>query len=171
MLLLKEDLVKEDIFNPMAQARRMRQKEEHNCIQFQNFPVGSWKCFSDHNSIKYIKAKLENFQFREKDISKLMKSMLIDNEKIVPLLGLKGIGKSSLARQALHYAADRKFFTGGVMFISLNDIRTNFSMLKNIMEKVIRHLDLDEKQRQDLHDKTFSHEGMIEYLINFFNQR
>ena len=50
-------------------------------------------------------------------MSKILQNMLQDNEKIIPLLGLHGIGKSALARNTLHYATDRKLFTGGIMFI------------------------------------------------------
>ena len=62
-------------------------------------------CLSDHNSIKYIPAKLEKLKFREKEMSKLIESLLICKERIVPLLGLHGVGKSALARNTLHYVA------------------------------------------------------------------
>ena len=62
-------------------------------------------CLSDHNSIKYIPAKLEKLKFREKEMSKLLESLLLYKERIVPLLGLHGVGKSALARNTLHYVA------------------------------------------------------------------
>ena len=38
-------------------------------------------------------------------------------EKIVMLLGLHGIGKSSVARNTLHYIYERKYVTGGILWI------------------------------------------------------
>lgn len=43
--------------------------------------------------------------------------MILNQEKIVPLLGVRGIGKSSLAINTLHYAAERKMFPGGILMI------------------------------------------------------
>ena len=53
--------------------------------------------------------------FREKEISTLLEYLLISNERIVTILGLRGIGKSSLARNTMHYAKDRKMFTRGII--------------------------------------------------------
>ena len=47
----------------------------------------------------------------------LFDHMINQNEKIVSLIGLRGIGKSSLARNTLHYAAERKTFSQGIMLI------------------------------------------------------
>ena len=78
-------------------------------------------------------------------MSKILHTLLVENEKILPLIGLGGIGKSTLAKNTLHYAADRKFFSGGTMLIQLKEYRTNFSMLKYIMRKITGFLDLNDK--------------------------
>ena len=67
--------------------------------------------------MKNVPAKLEMFRFREKEMAKLLESLLQENERIVPIIGMKGIGKSALARNTLHYAAERKLFTGGILFM------------------------------------------------------
>ena len=68
------------------------------------------------------------------------------------LLGLRGIGKSSLARNTLHYAAERKIFTGGVLLIQLKDIRSSFTMLKLIMRAILGHLDMSTEEKRKLND-------------------
>ena len=62
-------------------------------------------------------SKLAKFSYREKEMSKLLEIILADKERIVNILGLHGIGKSYLARNTLHYVAERKLFTGGILFI------------------------------------------------------
>lgn len=46
-------------------------------------------------------------------------SHLLNKKKrnIVSLVGLDGVGKSALARSILHFAAERKYFTGGIMML------------------------------------------------------
>ena len=43
--------------------------------------------------------------------------LVMSGNRLVILLGLDGVGKSSLARNALHYMSERKFFTGGVVLV------------------------------------------------------
>ena len=40
-------------------------------------------------------------------------------KRLITLLGLNGIGKSTVAREAVHFMCARKYFTGGVIFINL----------------------------------------------------
>ena len=38
-------------------------------------------------------------------------------------LGLAGVGKSALAREAIHYVLERRYFGGGVIHIDCNNVR------------------------------------------------
>lgn len=90
----------------------------HKCKPLPEVPQGHWKCVSEHNLVKSIPAKLNKIMFREREMSKLLNYILAENgDRIVPLVGLQGIGKSSLARNTLHFAAERKFFTRGMLLI------------------------------------------------------
>ena len=68
------------------------------------------------------------------------------NEKIVPISGHHGVGKSALARNTLHYLADRKLFAGGIIFIKLKENRTVFNLLKLIRIAIMNGLALDDNQ-------------------------
>lgn len=86
----------------------------------------------------------------------LLEYLLASKEKIVALLGLRGMGKSSLARNTLHYAAERKMFLGGIMLIQLKDIRSCFTMLKLIMRAILSFLNLSANEKRKLTDSTCS---------------
>lgn len=74
--------------------------------------------------------------------------MILSQEKIVPLLGVRGIGKSSLAINTLHYAAERKMFPGGILMIQLKEVRHSFAMLKLIVREVTKQMKLNNKEKE-----------------------
>ena len=106
-------------------------------------------------------------------MSAILKSLLdksSDNkERIVPLLGLHGIGKSSLARNTLHYVAERKMFSGGVLYIQMKNMRSFFAVVKIIMSNIMRLIDLNTEEKLMLEEQRLTHEQMIDYFIDLFN--
>ena len=52
------------------------------------------------------------------------------------LLGMHGIGKSSIARNALNYICERKFIHGGVMWIQLKGVRDIYTLTKLIQSNI-----------------------------------
>ena len=88
----------------------------------------------------------------EKEIATLLEYLLVYNERIVTVLGLRGIGKSSLARNTLHYVADRKIFSCGILLIQLKDIRESLGMLRLIMRAILKFIDLDEEDKKRFRD-------------------
>ena len=104
-------------------------------------------------------------------MSTLLKMLITDKERIVLLLGLHGIGKSALARNTCHYVAERKLFTGGIIFIQLKGMSSLFPMLKLIMREIIRKLDLTLEEKRALENDTFSENAMIEFFTDFFNRK
>ena len=95
------------------------QNRNHKCQGLPVPGIGPWTCKSEHILIKKIPEKVENFKFRDKLMSELLELLIIKSNRIIALTGLRGIGKSSLAKSVLHYAADRKMFTGGILFVKL----------------------------------------------------
>lgn len=99
------------------------------------------------------------------------------NEKqrtqIVPILGIYGIGKSTLARNVLHFVANRKYFTGGVVYVQIKDIRNNFAVLKLIMRAILTSIDLNEQERLqfDLEKKLQQETKMVDFIVDIFNNR
>ena len=130
-----------DIYTPI------KKNKKHECKPLSNFPEGSFLDLSDHNRIKYIPSKYENLKFREKDMSTLLQSLLQNKERIVPILGLCGIGKSVLARNTLHYVAERKMFSGGVLYIQMKNVRSFFAVVKIIMRNIMSFANLHQEEK------------------------
>ena len=104
-------------------------------------------------------------------MSELLKMLITDKERIVILLGLHGIGKSALARNTCWYVAERKLFTGGIIFLQLKGMSSHFAMLKYIMRNIMNQLDLTVEKKRELENETFSQDAMIEFFIQFFNHK
>ena len=96
--------------------------EPHICYNLSKAAAGEYKCISDHIQFKQIPQKLENLKFREKEVWKIVESIMKGN-RLLFMLGLHGTGKSTIVRYALNYICDRKFFTGGVIQIQLSNIK------------------------------------------------
>ena len=59
----------------------------------------------------------------------------------MPLVGLYGIGKSALTRNTLHYAAERQYFTSGIMIVNLKTCKNTLNVLKLIKEAMLSFLE------------------------------
>ena len=67
--------------------------------------------------------QLKDVEFREKQIAYLVEAVMDESRpRMIALLGLRGIGKSAVARNAMHFMLERRYFTGGVILINLNNV-------------------------------------------------
>ena len=61
---------------------------------------------------------------------------VMSGERLVALLGLPGIGKSSIVRNALHFITERKFFTGGVILVQLKNVQDIYTFNKRLQRLI-----------------------------------
>ena len=73
-------------------------------------------------------AKMKTMKFRDKEMMDLLDGIL--NERLVMLLGMHGVGKSSVARNTLHYIHERKYISGGIIWVQLKGVRDCYSVTK-----------------------------------------
>ena len=66
------------------------------------------------------------------------------------MLGLYGIGKSTLAKNLLNFVADRSYFTGGIIYVQIKDMRSTITVLKLIKREILSSIKLDAKEKQKL---------------------
>ena len=63
------------------------------------------------------------------------------SRRITVVLGLHGIGKSAVAKNATHYMLERKYFTGGVIVINLKGIRDFRLLVQQIQKVILKNID------------------------------
>ena len=122
-VLLTQEMLQHDIEQLIISNTLLSAKEsQHVCQSRINVQEGTLQCISDHILIKQIPQKVPNLEHREKPIAKLVQNVM-DGERLVILLGLHGMHKSAVARNAIHFMLERKYFTGGAIFVSLKDVK------------------------------------------------
>ena len=74
-----------------------------SCETLDDFKSGRMKCKSMHNQVKVIPKNIKNLnlKFREPEISMLLQHLIGNEEQIVNIWGLCGMGKSALVRSIL----------------------------------------------------------------------
>ena len=126
-------------------------------------------CISDHVKIKFVPDKIKNLMGREKQLSKIVKSVM-DGQSTIMLLGLHGVGKSALAKNAIHYMLERKYFTGGVMFVNLKGVSKFSQLTVRLKKTIIKHLDLNYGNIRD-ELESVSSESFVDFLVDLFGAK
>ena len=85
------------------------------------------------------------------------------------MLGLHGIGKSSVARNTLHYIYERKYVTGGILWIQLKGVRDVYSVAKHLQNHIYMSLNLTETEINEITKQTCTEESLIQFIKEFFN--
>ena len=133
-----------------------------------NLEEGNAVCKSEHVLIKQIPAKILNLQFRDKDLMETI-NHIMSGERFIMILGLHGVGKSSVARNALHYINERKYMTGGVMWVQLKGTKDVYAILKQIQSFIYRALILSRDEIAELTRDTCREKDLESFIIEFLN--
>ena len=94
-----------------------------------------------------------------------------DGKRLITLLGLAGIGKSAVARDALHYVMERRYFRGGVIHIDLDHIKSYKIFENKLKSLLIKSLNL-RAGNSTYHKLKKSYDSeFLELLEEFFVQK
>ena len=85
------------------------------------------------------------------------------------LHGVHGVGKSSVARNTLHFINERKYITGGIIWVQLKGVRDVYSVSKHLQKYIYRSLNLTKREINELTRETCSEEKLLEFIKEFFN--
>ena len=95
-LLVKEHL---SLLEDNIEAKLPDPKDvKHKCYRFQKIKAGEYMCKSDHNLGARLAFKQQEFKYREREIFEILDCLLVQDKRSVVVHGLRGIGKSSLAK-------------------------------------------------------------------------
>ena len=163
-MLLREDADK-DLFNPDHKA------VEHHCFRLEDRPEGKLECTSSHVQLKQVPAKLKDIEHRDNQISKLVSAVMEQETRLICLVGLPGIGKSSIAKCALHFLLERRYFTGGVILINLKNVRLCQVFTNKIKKVIIKALKLPHGSDLQQEIEKAKDEPWHDILEKFFKQK
>ena len=85
------------------------------------------------------------------------------------MVGLAGVGKSVVARDAMHYVLERRYFGGGVIQIDLAQIRSYKIFEGKMKNFVIKSLDLTPEDSIHHKIKKARESEFLELLEEFFD--
>ena len=88
----------------------------------------------------------------------------------VQVIGMPGIGKSSLVRNAVHYLSDRNQFLLGVSFVEAKEVESIEILVKILIKDILLHAD-SEKFRQMRDMAISTPEELIDFLFAYIEQR
>jgi len=73
------------------------------------------------------------------------------NHRLVTIIGLPGIGKTALAKNSVHYIADRKLFKQGIVFLQLKGFMTLELFMKKLVVNFVKsNFELEEDQKMQV---------------------
>jgi len=152
-------LTAEDLLDDSDSEQEAYEKPKHLCRPFA-LRAGHFKNITRTISVQCVPAKDENLKGREYEMFLLTKDMMESKNRLISLLGWPGIGKTSLARNALHFLTDRNYFTSGVVLIpSAGDSTVD------ILEQQIIRILIEKKQLKESDFKSIPQGGLVELII------
>ena len=92
----------------------------------------------------------------------------MNNKRLITLLGLNGIGKSTVAKEAVHFMCVRKYFTGGVIFINLKQVTSFRIFIAKLKRIMMKNLDLTYSNTLTYIENP-GPEAFMEFILDIFN--
>jgi Cdc6-like AAA superfamily ATPase len=108
------------------------------CGHFGDFPKGPFKEENINSPILQIGSIDQPiFVARQKDMFKLIQKILSPkSSRLLTLLGLPGIGKSSLARKTIQHINERMLLPGGYIMLNVRGIKYCEDFLRTFIKQV-----------------------------------
>ena len=94
---------------------------------------------------------------------------MCEGDRLIALQGLYGDGKDTIAKACLRFLADRKVYTGGVIYLNLQRITSSKVFLQKLKQVILMKLGWKNDRIPSHSSHTFE-DDMTQFLINFFNQ-
>lgn len=128
-----------------------KKETKHECTVFGPLRNGNLEIMEKETNFKEIPSKVEKFVGRQREVYEVVHNCM--NNRLVTIIGLPGIGKTALCKNAIHYIFSRKLFQNGIVFMQLKGYTNCEIFLKKLLTNLIINLfNLDNESKQEFLD-------------------
>ncbi|CDW71451.1 UNKNOWN [Stylonychia lemnae] len=140
----------------------------HRCKIFGTLKQGDLEWLDPKPRFKDYPAKVDNFIGRQKEMYEIIHN--IYNHRLVTMIGLPGIGKTSISKNAVHYIIERKIFKQGVIFMQLKGyLSFELFMKKLVVNFVLQNFELDSDQAKEIQNSNI--EQLLQISLHFLKEQ
>lgn len=108
---------------------------------------------------------------RESDLFNLVQKIATSGKRLISVVGVPGIGKSVLVRQAIHFFDDRKQFTGGIVLIQAKGVESTENLKKMLICNVLSEIS-DETLKKSIRETAITQpEALIGHVIDYIKSK
>jgi hypothetical protein len=108
---------------------------EHKCSLFGPFFPGDFQSLDERPRFNEIPQPVDNFIGRQVELFEVVHTVM--QHRLVNIMGLPGIGKTSLAKNAVQYMADRRLFKLGIIFFSMKSYKNCNVFMKKLVTNIM----------------------------------
>lgn len=120
--------------------------EGHKCKLFGPLKEGELESLDVKPRFNELPAKVDNYIGRQIEIHDVVRN--IYQHRLVNILGLPGIGKTSLSKNSVHYISERKLFKAGIIFVPTKGFINCELFLKQLTNFIKENFELEENERK-----------------------
>lgn len=125
-----------------------RQARGHQCKAISNFKEGTLKCLDHKATFDSIPSKVEGFVGRQQEMYEIIN--LLEQNRLVSILGPPGIGKTSISRNLANYVKDRRKFSDGIIYVELRGCETAHMFLTRLSILIRSNCSIEEYKKYGL---------------------
>ena len=154
----------------------------HHWKAISNFKEGVLRCLDKKAIFNSIPSKVEGFVGRQQEMYEIIN--LLEQNRLVSILGPPGIGKTSIYRNLANYVRDRRKFSDGIIYVELRGwetahmfltrlsilIRANWSV-EEYKKYGLEKLDSDNSEQEGIKANTEEDMKYRGFIINMLNEK
>ena len=111
---------------------------------------------------------MEDYVGRQKELFEVVQTVF--RNRLVTLIGLPGIGKTSLAKNAVHFIADRQMFKMGVVFLPLKGYTTCEIFLKKLIwNLILQNFELEQEKKKEI--SQYNSEQLLMHCLQYLKKQ
>ena len=130
-----DDFTDEEIELMFPEYKRAK-KEEHQCKIFGPLKAGSIDVMDELPRFQEFPAKVDNFLGRQKELYEVVHAVTVN--RLVTIIGLPGIGKTALCKNAVHYISERNLFKQGIFFMQVKGYMNSDLLMKKLVRNFVK---------------------------------